>query len=105
MNHNYQPGAFTGIIDALSLQQTPLRALIHSVAHDLAQPLTSIRCFLEVMGMHKNGAQPLPSDLRTIEQQADRAITLAKGISVLVREVPGAQRAMDVTGCPAQRNV
>ena len=70
------------------MQQTPLRALIHSVAHDLAQPLTSIRCFLEVMGLHKNGAQPLPSDLRTIEQQADRAISLAKGISVLVREVP-----------------
>jgi len=88
VNYNYQPGAFTGMIDALSAQQTPLRALIHSVAHDLAQPLTSIRCFLEVMGMHKNGAQPLPSDFRTIEQQADRAISLAKGISVLVREVP-----------------
>jgi DNA-binding response OmpR family regulator len=88
VNHNYQPGAFSGNIDILSVQQTPLRALIHSVAHDLAQPLTSIRCFLEVMGLHKNGAQPLLSDIRTIEQQADRAISLAKGISVLVREVP-----------------
>lgn len=87
MNYSYQPGA-SGIMDAMSVQQTPLRALIHSVAHDLAQPLTSIRCFLEVMGLHKNGAQPLPSDIRTIEQQADRAISLAKGISVLVREVP-----------------
>ena len=88
MNHSYQADAFTGIMDAMSVQQTPLRALIHSVAHDLAQPLTSIRCFLEVLGLHKNDAQPLPSDIRTIEQQADRAISLAKGISVLVREVP-----------------
>jgi len=85
--NNYQPDSFTGM-DAFTVQQTPLRALIHSVAHDLAQPLTSIRCFLEVMGMHKTGAQPLPADIKTIEQQADRAITLAKGISVLVRDVP-----------------
>ena len=70
------------------MQQTSLRALIHSVSHDLAQPLTSIRCFLELNGMHKNGSQPLPSELKTIEQQADRAISLAKAISVLVREVP-----------------
>ena len=35
-------------------------ALIHSVAHDLAQPLTSIRCFLEVSGMHKNGSRIFP---------------------------------------------
>ena len=41
-----------GMIDAVSSQQTPLRELIHSVAHDLAQPLTSVRCFLEVLGMH-----------------------------------------------------
>jgi hypothetical protein len=61
--------------------------LIHSLAHDLAQPLTSIRCFLEVAGIRKSGPQPL-ADLRTIEQQADRAISLAKAISVLVREVP-----------------
>jgi DNA-binding response OmpR family regulator len=88
INHNYQPGAFMSMADAFNVQQTPLRALIYSVAHDLAQPLTSIRCFLEVMGIHKNGSQMLPADLKTIEQQADRAISLAKGISALVREAP-----------------
>ncbi len=87
VGHNYQPGALVDLTDALGVQQTSLKALIHSVAHDLAQPLTSIRCFLEVTGMHKNGSS-FPSDLRTIEQQADRAISLAKAISVLVREVP-----------------
>lgn len=87
-SHNYQPSALTGLTDALSTQQTPLRALIHAVAHDLAQPLTSIRCFLEVMGMHDGNSQPLPADLRSIEQQADRAISLAKSISALVRETP-----------------
>ena len=84
----YQPSAFTGIADAAGVQQTPMRALIHSVAHDLAQPLTSIRCFLEVMGMHQDGSRTLPAGLKIIEQQADRAISLAKGISALVREVP-----------------
>ncbi len=88
LNHDFQAGALTGATDALSMQETSLRALIHSVAHDLAQPLTSIRCFLEVTGMHKNGSQSFPSDLKTIEQQADRAISLAKAISVLVREGP-----------------
>jgi hypothetical protein len=88
INHTYQPGAFNGITDALSVQQTPMRALVHSVAHDLAQPLTSIRCFLEVMGMHADGAKALPADLKAIEQQADRAISLAKGVSALVREEP-----------------
>lgn len=86
--HNFQPGALAGAADDFSMQQTSLRALIHSVAHDLAQPLTSIRCFLEVAGIQKNGSQSFSSDLRTIEQQADRAISLAKAISVLVREVP-----------------
>lgn len=84
----YPPGALTDLTDALGVQQTSLKALIHSVAHDLAQPLTSIRCFLEVAGMHKNGSPSFSPDLRTIEQQADRAISLAKAISVLVREVP-----------------
>jgi two-component system, OmpR family, copper resistance phosphate regulon response regulator CusR len=88
INHTYQPGAFNGITDALSVQQTPMRALVHSVAHDLAQPLTSIRCFLEVMGMHADGPKVLPADLKAIEQQADRAISLAKGVSALVREEP-----------------
>jgi len=62
--------------------------LIHSVAHDLAQPLTSVRCFLEVMGMQAGSTPLSPSDLRIIEQQADRAIALTKTISALVREVP-----------------
>jgi DNA-binding winged helix-turn-helix (wHTH) protein len=88
INQAYQPGAFNSMTDALSVQQTPMRALVHSVAHDLAQPLTSIRCFLEVMGMHAGGAKTLPADLKAIEQQADRAISLAKGVSALVREVP-----------------
>jgi DNA-binding response OmpR family regulator len=87
-NHNHQPTALTGLTDSLSVQQTPLRALIHSLAHDLAQPLTSIHCFLEVLGMHKENSAAQAADLRSIEQQADRAISLAKGISALVREVP-----------------
>jgi DNA-binding response OmpR family regulator len=85
--HSYQASTLSGS-DAVSVQQTPLRALIHSVAHDLAQPLTSVHCFLEVLGMQKNKAALQPSDLKNIEQQADRAIALAKGISALVREVP-----------------
>src|SRR5215467_159350 len=69
-----------------AVQPVPLRALIHSLVHDLAQPLTSVRCFLEVTGMHQ-GATPIQAgDLSTIEQQADRAIALTKGISALVRE-------------------
>ena len=69
------------------VQQTPWRALVNSVAHDLAQPLTSVRCFLEVAAM-RNGAVSIPnSDLKNIEQQADRAIALAKTISSLVREI------------------
>jgi DNA-binding response OmpR family regulator len=88
LNHNHQASAFTGMADEVSVQQTPMRALIHSVAHDLAQPLTSIRCFLEVMGMHLDSSRTFPADIKSIEQQADRAISLAKGISALVREVP-----------------
>src|SRR5947209_9649211 len=69
------------------VQQTPWRALVNSVAHDLAQPLTSVRCFLEVAAM-RNGTVSIPnSDLKNIEQQADRAIALAKTISSLVREI------------------
>jgi len=88
LNHSHQLSALADPSDSLSVQQMPLRALIHSVAHDLAQPLTSIRCFLEVMGMHENGPRTSPGDLKNIEQQADRAISLAKAISVLVREIP-----------------
>ena len=87
MHHAHSPNAPSGMSEAMHVPQTPLRALLHSMAHDLAQPLTSVRCFLEVMGMHP-GTAPAPPDLRTIEQQADRAISLTKAISALVREVP-----------------
>jgi DNA-binding response OmpR family regulator len=87
LNQSHQSGVITGMGEVISVPQTPLRALIHSLAHDLAQPLTSVRCFLEVMGMHP-GTPPVPADLKTIEQQADRAISLTKSISALVREVP-----------------
>ncbi|MGC2694648.1 MAG: winged helix-turn-helix domain-containing protein, partial [Candidatus Angelobacter sp.] len=72
--------------DALVMLQSPLRALIHSIAHDLAQPLTSVRCFLEMLGMQNDAASVQAADLRSIEQQADRAIALTKAISALVRE-------------------
>jgi two-component system, OmpR family, copper resistance phosphate regulon response regulator CusR len=68
--------------------QTPLRTMVHSVTHDLAQPLTSVRCFLESLAIGKNMTPAEAAELRMIEQQADRAIALAKTISVLVREVP-----------------
>ena len=72
--------------DQVSFQQTPWRALVSSVAHDLAQPLTSVRCFLEVSAMRIGNLSPSAADLRGIEQQADRAIALARTISSLVRE-------------------
>lgn len=87
LHHNHQPSSLVDMSEVLSMPQAPLRTLIHSVAHDLAQPLTSVRCFLEVLGMHQ-GTAPSPADLKIIEQQADRAIALTKGISALVREVP-----------------
>jgi hypothetical protein len=62
--------------------------LIHSLAHDLAQPLTSVRCFLEMLSVRGANLSPDDKDLTIIEQQADRAISLTKGISALVREVP-----------------
>lgn len=69
-----------------SFQQTPWRALVSSVAHDLAQPLTGVRCFLEVAAMRKGNLFASTADLKGIEQQADRAIALARTISSLVRE-------------------
>ncbi|HKF24024.1 MAG TPA: response regulator [Candidatus Angelobacter sp.] len=66
----------------------PIRALVNSVVHDLAQPLTSVRCFLEVVAMRGAGVSINPAELRSIEQQADRAIALSKGIAALVREGP-----------------
>ncbi|HET9838142.1 MAG TPA: response regulator [Candidatus Angelobacter sp.] len=79
-------------------QQEPLRALINSLVHDLSQPLTSVRCFLELTGMHEGATAAALGDLRTTEQQADRAIALTKAISALVRETPapaGAWISMD----------
>lgn len=67
--------------------QPPLRATVHSVAHDLAQPLTSVRCFLEALSINNALPPSQASDLKIIEQQADRAIALTKGISALVREM------------------
>lgn len=72
---------------AAARQQGLLRTLIHSMAHDLAQPLTSVRCFLEVLALRKQGVSLQPSEIKGIEQQADRAIALTKGISAMVRAV------------------
>ncbi len=88
LTHNSQGNGHTNSEEQAAVQQTPLRALVHSVAHDLAQPLTSVRCFLEVVGMHNGRTPTMTTDLKSIEQQADRAIALTKGISALVREVP-----------------
>jgi len=77
-----------GSHEHVTLQQSSLRALVNSVAHDLAQPLTSVRCFLEVAGLRNAAGNPQGGDLKSIEQQADRAIALAKTISSLAREVP-----------------
>lgn len=74
--------------DAIAVQQTPLPALLHSLAHDLAQPLTSVRCFLEMLSLRGGTIPPGDQELQAIEQQADRAIGLTKGISAIVREVP-----------------
>ena len=84
--HNFPAPSAASVTDAGAAQQIPLRSLIHAVAHDLAQPLTSVRCFLEVLGMQQGGAST--SDLKSIEQQADRAISLARSISALVRDNP-----------------
>jgi DNA-binding response OmpR family regulator len=83
--HSYLPYPEHELRDGVAAQP-PLRATVHSVAHDLAQPLTSIRCFLEVLSLSTNLSPSQASDLKTIEQQADRAIALTKGISALVRE-------------------
>jgi len=66
--------------------QKALRALINSLVHDLAQPLTSLRCFLELAAAPRSAASVEAADLRMTEQQADRAIALTKAISALVRE-------------------
>src|SRR5262245_23751021 len=45
------PKAETTAPAAAQTTSSSWRHLVHSVAHDLAQPLTSVRCFLEVLGM------------------------------------------------------
>ena len=84
------PAVFSASLEGPAMQLVQMRALIHSLAHDLAQPLTSLRCFLEMMSMNERAPVVSPSDLRTVEQQADRAISLVKGISALARELPTA---------------
>ncbi len=71
-----------------SALQAAISALVHSVSHDLAQPLTTVRGFLEMQAMPASKAVLKAGDLEMIEQQADRAIALAKGISALVRDTP-----------------
>jgi DNA-binding winged helix-turn-helix (wHTH) protein len=76
----------SGIEPAIQLHG--LRTLIHSMVHDLAQPLTSVRCFLEMMAMRKGTVPAQPAELKIVDQQADRAVALAKGISAMVRDMP-----------------
>lgn len=78
---------FSGSLEPAIYQHTPWRALVNSLAHDLAQPLTSVRCFLEVAAMRHGNLAASPADLKNIEQQADRAIGLTRAISSLVREI------------------
>jgi DNA-binding winged helix-turn-helix (wHTH) protein len=82
-----QPGAAFAGGEQGTLQQMAWRALINSLAHDLAQPLTNVRCFLEMTAMRKGNLSMAPTDLRNAEHQADRAIALEKTIAALVREV------------------
>jgi DNA-binding winged helix-turn-helix (wHTH) protein len=84
-----RPAPMSGLSrpEQISSHQTALRALVSSVAHDLAQPLTGVRCFLEVAAMRKGNVSSAPSDLKGVEQQADRAIVLTKTITALVREI------------------
>jgi DNA-binding response OmpR family regulator len=83
--HRFPPTGTSGNAAGSELSSSAVRALVHSIAHDLAQPLTSVRCFLEMLAIRKSpGIQA--TDLKTIEQQADRAIALTKGISAIVRE-------------------
>lgn len=67
-------------------QEKTSRALVHAMSHDLAQPLTSIRCFLELLSLRKQGTSITAADLMSAEHQADRAIALAKGISAIARD-------------------
>lgn len=67
-----------------------MRAMVHSVVHDIAQPLTSVRGFLEMLASRSPSAVPaadVKTDARTYEQQADRAIALIRGLSAVIRDV------------------
>src|SRR5262249_50152382 len=84
MAHRFS-GAGSSAQSSNELASSTMRALVHAISHDLAQPLTSVRCFLEMLAIRKPPGVQV-TDLKTIEQQADRAISLAKGISAMVRE-------------------
>jgi DNA-binding response OmpR family regulator len=85
--HQYPPSGHD-VVDAQVPPSVVVRSLVHSIIHDLAQPLTSVRCFLEVLAMRAAGAATQPAELKSIEQQADRVIALTRGISAMVREIP-----------------
>jgi signal transduction histidine kinase len=68
-----------------------LTALLHSLAHDLAQPLTTVHCFFELLAERKSGVAPATPELRNAALQVDRAIALAKGISALARQARPAE--------------
>jgi DNA-binding response OmpR family regulator len=63
--------------------QSAIRALIHSLGHDIAQPHTTVRGYLELLA--RNNATPVAADLTTIRWQMERAIALGKGVSALAR--------------------
>jgi DNA-binding winged helix-turn-helix (wHTH) protein len=63
--------------------QSAIRALIHSLGHDIAQPFTTVRGYLEVLA--RNNGTPVAADLTTIRWQTERAIALGKGVSALAR--------------------
>lgn len=70
-----------------AVPESPARSLVHSLAHDLAQPLTSVRCFLEAVSLKSSAVTMQAGDIQAVEQQADRAIALTKGISALTRDL------------------
>ena len=83
-----QRAQFSAPAEPANGKPAPWRALVNSVVHDLAQPLTGVRCFLEIAALRRSNLSPSNSDFKSIEQQADRAIALAKTISSLVSEAP-----------------
>jgi DNA-binding response OmpR family regulator len=65
-----------------------VKSIVHSMTHDLAQPLTTVRCFLESLALDARLSPAQLEELKSVEQQADRAIALARGISAVVRQEP-----------------